>query len=204
MNKPIYTNENKLRIQTDYNTTWAKKVNEHLEMLQNLCGKLTDEQLRTFLVNPEALGNEMVAKARADYEKWLQGAPSSVKTSLSFNDGGIVDKVKSIHRKLNVHKPPVMRDETEILNGACVLSEEGKQRLLESCSVYGGDKRQKVYELSCKAAEVLNELHRTLREYGNFENCVESAGRWRGFIGVSDDKKTPYTVNADLLTLIEE
>ena len=200
----IFTDEKKLQMQISYNEDYAKQVNNAISSLILLSGELTDEQLRTFLSAPESLAGELVGEAKAEYDKWMSNAPESVKASSPFSDGGVPAKVLAIHKILS--KPFGMKvDATEIVDGVCTLTDEGKERLKEHCSIYGNDKAKKVYELSCKAAKVLNELDNEIRFNNASAECVECWGRWQGFITINDRKAGEvYQPNPYLLDQLQE
>lgn len=203
-NQLIYTDEKKLQMQISYNEDYSKQVNNAIAALKLLAGELSDEQLRIFLSMPESLVGELVGKAKADYDKWMSNAPESVKVSSPFSDGGVPAEVLAIHKKLS--KPfGMLVDATEIKDGVCVLTSEGKALLKKHCSIYGSDKAKKVYELSCKAAKVLNELDKEIRLNNASAECVECWGRWQGYITINDRKAGEvYQPNPYLLDQLRE
>lgn len=198
MNQLIYTDENKLSRQISFNEAWAKEVNNAVNALKAVVGELSDEQIRLFLSSPSSLADELTSIARKEYDKYMAKAPVSVRMSSPFSDGGVPAAVNEIYKKLQLHKGYNLIDKTEILNGACVLSDDGKEALKEECSIYGDDKAAKVYELSCKAANALNELHQEIRGNNAFASAIECWGRWRGFVNISDDKYTPIFHNGNI------
>lgn len=203
-NQLIYTDEKKLQMQISYNEDYSKQVNNAIAALTLLAGELTDEQLRTFLSAPESLAGELVGKAKADYDRWMSNAPESVKASSPFSDGGVPAKVLAIHKKLS--KPfGMLVDATEIVDGVCTLTKDGKEVLKKHCSIFGNDKAKKVYELSCKAAKVLNELDKEIRLNNASAECVECWGRWQGYITINDRKAGEvYQPNPYLLDQLRE
>lgn len=200
----IYTDTKKLELQISYNEDWAKGVNKAFAALTAIAGQLTDTQLKAFLQAPESLANELVGIAKADYDKWMANAPASVRASSPFNDGGIKDKVLGIHRKM--FKPYGMNfDATKIVEGACVLTDDGKDKLKKHCLIYGNDKARRVYELSCKCAKLLNELDREIRLNNASAECVECWGRWQGYVTINDRKAGEvYQPNPYLLDQLRE
>lgn len=203
-NQLIYTDEKKLLMQISYNEDYAKQVNNAIAALKLLAGELTDEQLRTFLSAPESLAGELVGKAKADYDRWMSNAPESVKASSPFSDGGVPAKVLAIHKKLS--KPfGMLVDAIEIVDGVCTLTKDGKEVLKKHCSIFGNDKAKKVYELSCKAAKVLNELDKEIRLNNASAECMECWGRWQGYITINDRKAGEvYQPNPYLLDQLRE
>ena len=203
-NQLIYTDEKKLQMQISYNEDYSKQVNNAIAALKLLAGELTDEQLRTFLSAPESLAGELGGKAKADYDRWMSNAPESVKASSPFSDGGVPAKVLAIHKKLS--KPFGMSfDANEIVDGVCTLTKDGKEVLKKHCSIYGNDKAKKVYELSVKAAKVLNDLDKEIRLNNASAECVECWGRWQGYITINDRKAGEvYQPNPYLLDQLRE
>lgn len=203
-NQLIYIDEKKLQMQISYNEDYSKQVNNAIAALKLLAGELTDEQLRTFLSAPESLAGELVGKAKAEYDKWMSNAPESVKASSPFSDGGVPAKVLAMHKKLS--KPFGMKvDATEIVDGVCTLTDEGKERLKEHCSIYGNGKAKRVYELSVEACKVLNELDKEIRLNNASAECVECWGRWQGYITINDRKEGEvYQPNPYLLDQLRE
>lgn len=200
----IFTDEKKLQMQISYNEDYAKQVNNALTALRQLTGELSDEELRTFLSAPETLADELVAKAKAEYDRWMQGAPESIKTSSPFSDGGVPAKVLAIHKKLS--KPFGMKiDATEIVGGTCTLTKDGKEVLKKHCSIFGNDKAKRVYELSVEACKVLNELDKLIRLNNACAEVIESWGRWSGYITINDRKAGEvYQPNPYLLDQLRE
>lgn len=197
----IYTNTERLNLQTSYNETWAKAVNGAIEALKNLCGELTDAQVTTFLLSPSSLADELVATARKEFDAYVANVPESVRLSMTFNDGGKADAIKKLHRSLMTKKLSSMIDKTSIIDGICVVDSEA---LKEACSIYGNDKAKRVYEMSVKAAKALNDLQAEIAGNNAFADAVECWGRWQGFISISDDKTEHYKPNPNLLnTLVE-
>lgn len=204
-NQLIFTDEKKLQMQISYNEDYAKQVNNALTALRQLTGdELSDQQLRTFLVSPETLADELVGKAKADYDRWMQGAPESIKVSSPFSDGGVPVKVLAIYKKLS--KPFGMKiDATEIKDGVCTLTKDGKEVLKKHCSIYGNDKARRVYELSVKACKVLNELDKEIRLNNASAEVIESWGRWQGYVTINDRKAGEvYQPNPYLLDQLME
>lgn len=198
----IYTNIERLNLQTSYNETWAKAVNGAIEALKNLCGELTDAQLTTFLLSPSSLANELVATARKEFEAYVANVPESVRLSMSFSDGGKADAIKKLHKSLMAEKPFNMIDKTSIVKGVCVLDEEA---LKNECSVFGGAESKKIYDKAVECAKLLNELDALIHLNPVGAECIENFGRWNGVINFQYDKKaSKYSVNAELLPLLDK
>lgn len=197
----IYTDERKLALQKSYNEGWANAVNTSIEELKKLCGTLTDEQIRTFLAAPSSLADELTEKAKAEYDAYVATIPQSVRVSLAFNDGGKSDAIKAIHKCLMSKKPYQIMDKTFIEEGVCLVDEAS---LKNECSVFGDDKAAKVYELSVKAAKLLNELDKEIHLNPAGAESVECWGRWQGFVNITDDKSEKYKANPHLLYLLEK
>lgn len=196
----IYTNESRLKLQISYNQEFVKKVNATIETLKKLCGNLTDEQIRTFLVNPAKLGEELTEKARNEFDAYVAAIPESVRLSMSFNDGGKADAIKKLHKSLVAGKSYNMIDKTYIENGVCLVDEEA---LKAECSVFGGDESKKIYAKAVECAKMLNELDTMIQLNNVGAECVESWGRWNGIINFSaDNREAKYCVNAELLPLL--
>lgn len=200
----IFTDKHKLGSQIGYNNEWCGAVNNATDELKELVGGLSDEQLAVFVNNPDTLASELVDAAKREYDAYTQTIPASVRLSMSFCDGGLPDKIKAMHRKLQVKKPARMIDATSIKDGECILSKDGEARLLKECSIYGGERAARAYELSVKASEALNELHKAIKGNNAMASAVECWGRWAGFISISDDKDNPYKANPDMLASITE
>ncbi len=151
----IYTNESRLKLQISYNQGFAKKVNATIEALKKLCGNLTDGQIRTFLVDPAKLGEELTDKAWREFDAYLSAIPESVRLSMSFNDGGKPDAIKKLHKSLMASKPYNMIDKTFIEEGGCMVDNEA---LKNECSIFGGEESRKIYDKAMTCVEMLNEL----------------------------------------------
>ncbi len=200
MKKLIYTDENRLKLQTDYNIDFATAVNASIEQLENICGKLTDEQIKMFLKNPSELANELVSLSRKEYDAYVAKFPKSVQVSMQFSDNGLPDAVKAIHKALMAQKPHQMIDRTTIKGGVCKLDEAGLKALADECSIFGSENAAKVWELSVKAAKALNELKAAIKGNAAFAESVESWGRWQGFVTFSEGV---YFPNPNILNTLE-
>lgn len=202
MKKLIYTNEGRLKLQVGYNEDWAKAVNLAIEELKKVCDELTDEQIKKFLASPSALCNELVEAAKKEYDAYMANLPKAVRCSMSFSDNGLTEAVMAIHKALMAKKSRQMMEKTEILNGVCRLTNEGKEALKAECSVYGGEQAVKVWNLSVKAAKALNELQAAIAGNNAFADAVECWGRWQGFITINDDKAERYKPNPNILNTL--
>ncbi len=196
----IYTNESRLKLQISYNQGFAKKVNATIEALKKLCGNLTDGQIRTFLVDPAKLGEELTDKAWREFDAYLSAIPESVRLSMSFNDGGKPDAIKKLHKSLMASKPYNMIDKTFIEEGGCMVDNEA---LKNECSIFGGEESRKIYDKAMTCVEMLNELDTMIQLNNLGVECIESWGRWNGIINFSaDNREAKYSVNAELLPLL--
>lgn len=202
MKKLIYTNEGRLKLQVGYNQDWAMAVNLAIDELKKVCDELTDEQIKKFLASPSALCTELVAAAKKEYDSYMENLPKAVRLASSFSDGGLTEAVKTIHKALTAKKSRQMVDKTEILKGVCLLTDEGKEALKAECSVYGGEQAEKVWKLSIKAAEALNELQAAIAGNNAFADAVECWGRWQGFITINDNKAERYKPNPNILNTL--
>ncbi len=196
----IYTNESRLKLQISYNQGFAKKVNATIEALKKLCGNLTDGQIRTFLVDPAKLGEELTDKARREFDAYLSAIPESVRLSMSFNDGGKPDAIKELHKSLMASKPYNMIDKTFIEEGVCMVDNEA---LKNECSIFGGEESRKIYDKAMTCVEMLNELDTMIQLNSAGVGCIGGRGRWNGIINFSaDNREAKYSVNAELLPLL--
>lgn len=201
----LYTDSNKFRLQVGYNEDFAKKANEIIEALTKICGNLSDEQIRTFLSDPTKLADEVVNTSKSEFDAYLANVPESVRLSVTFSDGGKGDAIKKLHKALMDAKPYNMVNKVEIVNGTCVLTEEGKEALRNECSIFGGDKSKEIADKVRDCVRALNELDLALRLNSAGLECIENWGRWSGVIGFQyDNSGNKYYVNYHLIPLINK
>lgn len=182
----VAVNERKCRLETRYNEEYCESVNKVLAELREGLHGLTDGQIRFFLKDPAALSEELTAEARKAYDSYVRDLPEGVRASMAFKCSA-ADIVARLHSKLPLRNPLQQTHETEIKGGECVLTDEGRRRIREACSVYGDAHLQEVWGKAVEAAKALTELSLLVKGNKAGVNAVEVPGRWLGLLQLEAD-----------------